>query len=261
MLTVLASAVTNVGVLREVNEDAVLTSSTLCAVADGMGGHAAGDVASSIAVEVLGRLADVESLTSEQIMGALSLANDTILANAATESSRIGMGTTVAGLAVVQLSGGAHWLVFNIGDSRVYRYAHGALQQLTVDHSEVEEMVASGALSPADARVHPRRNVVTRCLGSLPSPSPDLWVFPPEDGERFLICSDGLTNEVPDSTIDFVLATEATPHDAAEALVRRALAAGGRDNVSVIVVDHSPGLAPEPVDETTAPRLRRIGSD
>jgi serine/threonine protein phosphatase PrpC len=260
VLTISAAAVTNVGLLREFNEDYVLTTPELYAVADGMGGHAAGDVASAMAVEVLRRLAKSEQLTSDDIINGLAAANDAILTSAIMHPERSGMGTTAAGLAVVQLSGGPHWIVFNVGDSRVYRYAHGALQQLTVDHSEVEEMIAAGELDPAEARMHPRRNVVTRCLGSDPFPDPDVWVFPPEAGERFVICSDGLTIELPDAVIEDVLSTEAGAAAAAETLVQLALTAGGRDNISVIVVNHESTQDASPIDDTTTPRARPLGS-
>jgi protein phosphatase len=155
-------------------------------------------------------------------------------------------------------------LVFNIGDSRVYRFAQGQLHQVTVDHSEVEELIAAGSLHPEDARNHPRRNIVTRCLGTDPGPEPDVWVFPPEADERFLICSDGLTTEVTDTDIVSVLATHPDAGDAAGTLVRQAREAGGRDNITVIVVDHlmtatastTDGIA----DDTTTPRTRVLRS-
>jgi protein phosphatase len=261
MLTVSAAAATDVGLLRKVNEDSMLTLPRLYAVADGMGGHAAGDVASALAVNILGRVANSEPLTPDDLINALAMANDAILSSAAARRSQAGMGTTIAGLGIVSMSGGDHWLVFNIGDSRVYRFAHGQLQQVTVDHSEVEELVAAGSLHREDARTHPRRNIVTRCLGTSPAPEPDVWVFPPEADERFLICSDGLTTEVSDADIVDVLTTEADAGDAAGTLVRRARDAGGRDNITVIIVDHLTSAAPTTADDTTTPRTRVLRSN
>src|SRR5947207_1782171 len=121
---------------------------------------------------------------------------------------------------------------------RVRDLVEDTLVQMTVDHSEVEELVASGTIGSEEARTHPRRNVVTRALGTDPAPDPDVWVFPPTPGERFLICSDGLPMELPDAEIAEVLRAEAVPQEAAEALVRKAVDAGGRDNVTAVVVDH-----------------------
>ena len=141
------------------------------------------------------------------------------------------MGTTVAGLGLVCIAGSDHWVVFNVGDSRVYRFVGDALVQMTVDHTEVAELVAAGAVAAADAHTHPRRHVVTRALGSDPAPEPDVWVFPPTAGERFLICSDGLFLELSEAEIVDVLRAEPSPQRVADELVRRAQAHGGRDDV------------------------------
>ena len=109
------------------------------------------------------------------------------------------MGTTLCGVGIVEVGGSQHCIVFNVGDSRVYSFRHGALTQVSVDHSEVQELRAAGRISQQAALRYPRRNVITRCLGSDPSPTPDLWVFPPVDKERFLVCSDGLTGELDDA--------------------------------------------------------------
>ena len=156
----------------------------------------------------------------------------------------------------MSVAGLDHWVVFNVGDSRVYRLANDALAQVTVDHSEVTELVAAGEISAKSARTHPHRNVVTRSLGTDPAPNPDLWVFPPTAGERFLICSDGLTLELDDTVITDVLTTESDAQRAAETLVQRAVSAGGRDNVTAIVVDLESSISTDEVDEDTAPRMR-----
>lgn len=237
-IAVRVGSATDVGGVRDLNEDSLVTGKRLFAVADGMGGHAAGEVASELAVACLEALDGRESLSAEDVRAELAVANAEIVASASRNPERAGMGTTVAGLGIVEVAGTEHWVVFNIGDCRVYRHTDGAVSRLTTDHNEVEEMLSAGTITPAEARNHPQRNVITRALGTRPAPEADLWVFPPNIGERFLICSDGLPLELDDDEIAGVLNAESDPQGAAEALVRAAVAAGGRDNVTVIVVDH-----------------------
>lgn len=230
-------AATDVGRVRQQNEDSVWASPTLFAVADGMGGHAAGEVASALAIQELRRIAELGPLTPQVLADAIWQANDRIVAEAMARHELLGMGTTLTGIAVVAAEDGERWAVFNVGDSRVYRYADGALSQLTVDHSAVQELVEAGRLTPDEARRHPRRNVVTRSLGSDPAPVPDIWLFPPVPGDRFLACSDGLTGELADTDIATLLREFDDPQTAADELVRCANEAGGNDNVTTIVVD------------------------
>lgn len=252
MLTVAAGSASDAGLVRAVNEDCALAGARVFAVADGLGGHASGDVAARVVTAALGELGAMPFGPSE-VSAALAGANARIVA--AATGPAVGMGSTVAGLAIVTLGGGDHWLVFNVGDSRVYRYAAGRLVQLTVDHSEVAELVRAGELEPARARQDPRRHIITRCLGTEPPPVPDLWVFPPVPGERFVLCSDGLPQELDDVAIAAVLAVEADPQRAADALVRAAVAAGGRDNVTAVVVDLVAGGGVQS-DVATVPRAR-----
>jgi protein phosphatase len=230
-------AVTNRGLVRPVNEDALLAEPPLFLVADGMGGHAAGDVASWTAVDSFVELISEGKITIEDTIGAVSTANTAILQVAAASPDKAGMGTTLSGLVSVLAGGSTHWLVLNVGDSRVYRLVGGLLEQLTVDHSEAEEMVTAGRLTREQARGYGRRNVVTRSLGTDPPPVADTWIFPPVAEERFLVCSDGLTNELTDSQIEDCLNGEPDPQRATERLLQMALSAGARDNVTVIVVD------------------------
>ncbi|SHG99306.1 protein phosphatase [Jatrophihabitans endophyticus] len=255
MLTITSAARTHQGRVRTLNEDSMLVTDTFAAVADGLGGHAAGEVASRIAVDRLGRLAEHPAVHPDDVVSAIADANKLIIDAVRAHPENEGMGTTVTGFGLVELGGAAHCVVFNVGDSRVYRLLEGVLEQVTVDHSEVEELVAAGVITAQDAARHPRRNVVTRCLGSLPSPVPDLWVYPPAASERYLICSDGLTNEVDDDAIAATLRDRQEPGEAAEALVAQALDAGGRDNIAVIVVDLV-SVDHRPVDVDTAPRVR-----
>jgi protein phosphatase len=181
------------------------------------------------------------------------------------------MGTTAVGLAMVTQDGADYWLAFNVGDSRIYRLHAGVLTQVTVDHSYVQDLVAAGRIAPEEARTHPERNIVTRVLGVTDTPVPDFWVFPPEPGERFLVCSDGLTGELDDRALAQILAVDAEPHEIARLLVESANRCGGRDNISVIVVDVAgapdPALGEVPAgrravldDADTTPDLPVVGS-
>ncbi|HEY0932534.1 MAG TPA: protein phosphatase 2C domain-containing protein [Trebonia sp.] len=233
-------AATSVGRVRPVNEDSYLAVPPLFVVADGMGGHGAGHVASRIAIEEMTACAALRPLFAEAVLTALEHANRYIIER--DEANR--MGTTVTGLAGIESKGGDHLMVFNVGDSRVYRLTGRRLEQLTVDHSEVQQLVMAGVITSEQARTHPRRNVVTRALGSDTGQHPDHWQLPAASGDRFLICSDGLYGELADNAIAPLLAFGA-PQQAAEALVVAANEAGGRDNVTSVVVDIlSPDTAP-----------------
>jgi serine/threonine protein phosphatase PrpC len=244
---------TDRGRVRAVNEDALLAQPPLFVVADGMGGHAAGDIASQLAVDGLSELLERVSLGVSDVIDAIEGVNDSILLHAADRKNLAGMGTTIAGVAMVAVGGIDHWVAFNLGDSRVYRLLDGELTQLTVDHSEAQELVAAGRLTEDEARSYRRRNVVTRSLGIDPPDTVDTWVFPPTPGERFLLCSDGLTGEVEIEQIRVLLAEVTDPQSAADALVRSAIEAGGADNVTVVVVDHL-SSGSEDVNGDTAPR-------
>ncbi|MCW2497998.1 protein phosphatase 2C domain-containing protein [Jatrophihabitans sp.] len=256
MLTFTAGAATDTGRVRSQNEDSLLTAEHFVAVADGMGGHAAGDVASRLAVQRLAELDRQPAPRPTDVLAAIAAMNAEILRSAADNSARAGMGTTLAGVGVVRVGGSEHWIVFNVGDSRVYRYFDGALSQVTVDHSEVEELRAAGRLTAAEARDYARRNIVTRSLGSDPAPEPDMWVFPPTSAERFVVCSDGLTLELEEAEIVKVLREQPDAQAAADTLVAHALAAGGRDNVTAIVVNLDIVASRSGVDADTAPRIR-----
>ena len=239
-------AATSVGRVRQVNEDRFLAVPPLFVVADGMGGHGSGDVASTIAIQEMSACAALRPLFTEAVLTALEHANRHIMES--DEATR--MGTTVTGLAGLETAGGDHLMVFNIGDSRVYRLAGHRLEQLTVDHSEVQELVLAGVITKEQARTHPRRNVVTRALGSESGLLPDHWPLPAVTGDRYLICSDGLFSELPDEVILPLLAAGA-PQQAADALVAAACDAGGHDNVTVVVVDID---ADDAAVETIPPR-------
>jgi PPM family protein phosphatase len=240
-------AATSVGRVRQVNEDSYLAVPPLFVVADGMGGHGSGDLASRIAIEDMSACVALRPLFAEAVLTALEHANRHIIER--DEASR--MGTTATGLAALETAGGDHLMVFNVGDSRVYRLSGGRLEQLTVDHSEVQELVLAGVITKEQARTHPRRNVVTRALGSDAGLMPDHWLLPAIGGDRYLVCSDGLFSELPDEVILPLLAA-GTPQQAADALVSAANDAGGRDNVTVVVVDIESD--DDGADERTLPR-------
>ena len=240
-------AATSVGRVRQVNEDSYLAVPPLFVVADGMGGHGSGDLASRIAIEDMSACVELRPLFAEAVLTALEHANRHITER--DEANR--MGTTATGLAALETAGGDHLMVFNVGDSRVYRLSGGLLEQLTVDHSEVQELVLAGVITKEQARTHPRRNVVTRALGSDASMMPDHWLLPAIGGDRYLVCSDGLFSELPDEVIRPLLAV-GTPQQAADALVSAANDAGGRDNVTVVVVDIESD--DDGADERTLPR-------
>ncbi len=256
--TLLVGWATDRGAVRQFNEDQVFAGSRVVAVADGMGGHAAGDVASAMAVEAMAALdSRPEELRPDEVVSALIRANDTIVAAAADQPHRRGMGTTIAGVALVQVGGSPHWAVFNVGDSRVYRFFQDELVRATIDHSEVEELVLAGRITADEARVHPDRNVITRSLGTVPPPQVDIWVTPPEPGERFLVCSDGLITEVDDDEVGEILRSTPAPAEASARLLNLALERGARDNVSVAVVEISGSESATDIAPTLATTLPR----
>jgi serine/threonine protein phosphatase PrpC len=240
-------AATSVGRVRQVNEDNFLAVPPLFVVADGMGGHGSGDVASRIAIEEMIACVALRPLFAEAVLTALEHANRHIID--AQKADR--MGATITGLAGLETAGGDHLMVFNVGDSRVYRLAHDGLEQLTTDHSEVQELILAGVITREQARTHPRRNIITRALGSDTVLLADHWLLPAITGDRYLICSDGLFGELPDEGILALLA-KGRPQYAAQTLVAAACDAGGRDNVTVVVVDID--ADDDAADEPTLPR-------
>jgi PPM family protein phosphatase len=211
---------TDRGLSRELNEDSLIAVDPVFAVADGMGGHEAGEIAS------------VRSATAVVVQKCI-LAADSEIRNATGGRA----GTTLSGVVVAEHMGVAYWLVMNIGDSRTYRLRGGELRQISVDHSEVQELVEAGRITREEATVHPRRHVVTRALGTGGENEADFWLLPIQDGDRILVCSDGLTGELSDEHMFRILSTMEKPQDAVDALIKEALLSGGRDNITAIVVD------------------------
>lgn len=240
-------AITDVGHRRESNQDSYVVNPPLFAVADGMGGHSLGEVASGAVVRSLNTLAQSGSADRETVIEALSRAVDTIELDAA--DSDLGAGTTVTGVYLTQENGAPLWECFNIGDSRVYQFFRGALSQITVDHSVVQHLIASGQITEEEAEIHPHANVITRAVGFNEEPVPDFSQLALVPGQRILICSDGLTKEITTSGIQHFLAENSSPEEAAQTLVQQALGNAGRDNVTVVVIDvHAVGDDRDTVD-------------
>jgi protein phosphatase len=238
-----AGVATDIGRIREKNEDSYLSDEPLFAVADGMGGHKGGEVASQLALETLEaeRTADLGQRVRD--------ANAAVFERSQTDSSVQGMGTTVTAVVVE----GTSALFAHVGDSRAYLLRGGDLRQLTEDHTLVARMVRSGEITAAEADVHPHRSVLTRALGTEPDVVVDEFDVALTDGDRLLLCSDGLTGMVTEEQIVAILSAAPDPQDAADRLVRAANRAGGVDNITVVVID----IEAEPGEDTDAPPAGR----
>ena len=223
------------GRVRQGNEDALLTTDGLFAVADGMGGHQAGEVASHLALETLAVAFDVAG--TEVLVSAVEQANSALVERAATDPGLAGMGTTLCAMALVDLGERDAIAVVNVGDSRLYLLSDGVLHQITEDHSLVATLQRQGRLTAEEAAVHPQRNILTRALGIDGTVLVDSWEMVPVVGDRYLLCSDGLFNEVDESRIAAVLRRLADPTEASRELIRLANDAAGRDNITCVIVD------------------------
>ena len=228
-------AATHIGAVRRHNEDAFLAAPPLFLVADGMGGHAAGDVASAIVVASFAQLVDQPWVTEDEVRQGVSRARQAIVE--VLRPSALTGGSTLSGIGVSRVGGTPAVVIVNIGDSRTYQLRQGVLAQLSKDHSTVQELVDAGAIDASEARTHPRRNVITRAISSTTDAEPDVWSVPARVGDRYLACTDGLTGELTDEEIRAVLVANDDPQAAAAELTSRALAARGRDNITAVVVD------------------------
>ena len=243
-------AATDVGLVRGGNEDAFVCEPMVFGVADGMGGHQAGEVASSFAARIIrDRLATGASNVGVVVASVVE-ANASIYQAAHASVDQHGMGTTLTALVVMRAdeSNVARFTLVNVGDSRTYLLRNEVLHRATVDHSYVQELVNTGHISEEEARTHPRRNIVTRALGIEPTVRVDTWLVPMVHGDRFILCSDGLVDEVPDEDIAAIALGTTDPQAAADQLVAKANANGGRDNVTVVVVDVLQGVEPTTAD-------------
>lgn len=222
----------DVGLVRGHNEDSFLIRPPLFVVCDGMGGHAAGEVASSIAIETIGSLAPGSA--DDVLLGAaVEAANKAVIRSAEEGIGKPGMGCTASCVLVEK----DRVAIAHVGDSRVYLLHQGMLVRLTHDHSYVEELVDSGQITADEARIHPSRSIITRALGSDPDMYADHFTLEVNSGDRLIVCSDGLSSMISDSEMESLAVSSATPQQAADNLVAAALTAGGGDNVTVVVVD------------------------
>ena len=229
-------AATDVGRVRTSNQDAWLARPPVFVVADGMGGHEFGERASHEAIEAMAELAGREDVDPRMILEALHNAHSRI--SAIQAASDRPPGTTMTGTVVTRNEGNPAWLVLNIGDSRTYLFnPDEGLAQISKDHSAVQEWIDAGKVDAALAKTMPGRNIITRALMAHMDPNPQMWIVPLKVGDRILICSDGLTNEVEDEEITEALRTIPDPQVAADTLLKAALEHGGRDNVTVLIVD------------------------
>lgn len=233
------AARTDVGVVRSGNEDTYLMAHErgLFVVADGMGGHAAGEVASEMAARLIAdRYAPVKGMSDDELMGqmvgAIRSANAAIFERTITEHDKRGMGTTATALVLLP----TRYLIGHVGDSRAYMLRGGVLSQLTKDHSYVQEQVDAGRLSPEDARVHPYANVITRCVGSNGDVVPDLFIGTLDPDDLILLASDGLTGMIEDDDLHAILSEENTLEEKVDRLIAEANRRGGLDNITVILV-------------------------
>jgi PPM family protein phosphatase len=239
------AGLSDVGRTRTGNEDSLLIEPPLYAVADGLGGHRAGEVASTLALEVL--MAEAPKRVDAKALGrAVRSANRAVISSAEQGRNQAGMGTTLTAVMV----DGTHLAVAQVGDSRAYLLHKGKLQQITQDHSMVADLIRSGSLTEEEARYHPQRSVITRALGSDPNMVADVFEYDATAADRLLLTTDGLTTMIDDRHIAEILADARTPDEAARRLVDAANSAGGYDNITVIVLD----LASTPASQLSPAR-------
>ncbi|RLK52376.1 PP2C family protein-serine/threonine phosphatase [Microbacterium telephonicum] len=262
-IVVAVGAASHTGLRRRVNEDSYLAEAPLFLVADGMGGHEAGDRASAAVVAEFAALAGRDSLDVDEVRRALRRARDRV---ATIGGAGRAAGTTLSGVVVADVDGAGYWLTVNVGDSRTYRLSRGMLEQISVDHSVVQELVDAGLLAAAAAASDSRRNEITRAIGAGSDGKADYSLVPAEPGDRILVCSDGLSGELSAARLRVVLAEESDPQAAATRLIHEALVSGGRDNITAVVVDAlhvagqddlydtAPAGARRAPDEDTRPR-------
>src|SRR3954451_5338410 len=262
---------TDPGRVRDENEDSYVAEPMVLGIADGMGGHLAGEVASQLAVDIIRERLSAGASNLDVVVAAVAEANAAIFSAAHSNADQRGMGTTLTAIALIRDRDDDAWgadaeqlVLVNVGDSRAYVQRDGVLRRASIDHSYVQELVATGHITEAEARTHPRRNIVTRALGIEPQVRVDTWTLRLVQGDRYVLCSDGLVDEVTDDEIERMLNEFDDPQEAAEELVALANVHGGRDNVTVVVADVLAGadpmtaLAPRVAGETDPGELVAI---
>lgn len=245
-----AAGRTDVGRARRVNQDAFLAASPLYVVADGMGGHSAGEVASALALETFRSRLRTSAPTRATVVEAVRAANEAVRERARAEPTMDGMGTTLTGLVEGVIDGEACLIAFSVGDSRLYRLRGRELLQVSLDHSVTAELVRAGQLTSREADTDHRQHIITRAVGVAADIEVDSWLLTPWEGDVYLLCSDGLTNELDAANVLQLLAEAASADEACGQLISAALTAGGRDNVSTVVVRVQSLAAGAAQDET-----------
>jgi protein phosphatase len=237
-------AATDVGLVRERNEDAFLAAAPVFVVADGMGGHRGGEIASRIVVEEFTRIAvhGYDATKAPEVVNGVLAESQRRIRAYADKHRAAGepdwySGTTVVAALLCEDDEGAKWLLANLGDSRIYRLHDGTLEQVSVDHSVVQELVDAGEIESGSAATHPDRHVITRALGGPVLSEPDFFVLPLGSATRVVLCSDGISGMIDDAEMRRILDEVGDPRDAADRMVAAALAAGGQDNATAVVVD------------------------
>lgn len=223
---------TDIGYVRDHNEDSLIIIPPLFAVADGMGGHEAGEIASEITVNTLAELAP-SHLDAEGLTAAVEAANYNVMKAPRQGIGRDGMGTTLT----AAMLEGERLLIAQVGDSRAYFLHKGHLQQITRDHSLMADLIEAGQITPEEARVHPNRSVITRAIGSDIHMRPDIYELNVDAGDRILLCSDGLSSMISNNAIESIMRRQSDAQHCADELVTAALENGGADNVTVVVAD------------------------
>ncbi len=223
---------TDIGYVRDHNEDSLIIIPPLFAVADGMGGHEAGEIASEITVNTLAELA-LSHLDAEGLTAAVEAANYNVMKAPRQGIGRDGMGTTLT----AAMLEGERLLIAQVGDSRAYLLHKGHLQQITRDHSLMADLIEAGQITPEEARVHPNRSVITRAIGSDIHMRPDIYELNVDAGDRILLCSDGLSSMISNNAIESIMRRQSDAQHCADELVTAALENGGADNVTVVVAD------------------------
>ena len=223
---------TDIGYVRDHNEDSLIIIPPLFAVADGMGGHEAGEIASEITVNTLAELAP-SHLDAEGLTAAVEAANYNVMKAPRQGIGRDGMGTTLT----AAMLEGERLLIAQVGDSRAYLLHKGHLQQITRDHSLMADLIEAGQITPEEARVHPNRSVITRAIGSDIHRRPDIYELNVDAGDRILLCSDGLSSMISNNAIESIMRRQSDAQHCADELVTAALENGGADNVTVVVAD------------------------
>jgi protein phosphatase len=259
-VTVLRSgSATDVGRVRKVNQDLPLEAADLFAVADGMGGHVGGEVAARVAIDAL-RSTFSREPTTDGLLSAFSQANRSVWQESQDQSELHGMGTTLTAMALVGGADGRDMIALaNVGDSRAYVFSERKITQVTADHSLAEERMRQGEMTEEEAAVHPQRHILTRALGVSPEVEVDMWELQLRSGDRIVLCSDGLSNELSLEELGQVLAAEPDPGEAARRLVEAANAHGGADNITVVVVDVLVGEEGGKAESVVKPIGQRAG--